>query len=332
MPETLLTPSSIKIFGRIMCSLQYSDNTTDSRIGGDNFLQNQLSSGQFYSIVPATAGTIGPNQVVTLASLGLIVPGMLVTGAYPYAPGAGVAPAQAFWPGTYVVSVTPETPAVPAFPGNPAIPPTKTTPAYPAAPGTAAVAPQPASFTVSAAPLAGPGTQVALTLWSPPVNLARIYGFTFEGAFYGLPKPSIFIVHGSGTRVGSWGYPSTLDQSGVAAREWDFSGPTNYNANGLGTPPIPPQGPNDLWYWEYEKGDFSIRFDTEAGPFEQILLVAMLRAGADMADRATPRSGASLSGASLAGASLSGASLSGASLSGASLSGASLSGASLRGR
>jgi len=101
-------------------------------------------------------------------------------------------------------------------------------------------------------------------------------------------------------------------------REWDFSNPDHFN--------------NPLMYWEYEKGDFSIRFDTEAGPFEQILLVAMLRAGADMADRATPRSGASLSGASLAGASLSGASLSGASLSGASLSGASLSGASLRGR
>ena len=112
-----------------------------------------------------------------------------------------------------------------------------------------------------------------------------------------------------------------MEQSGVAAREWDFSGPTAYNpfANAPPYPPVP--NPLDLFYWEYEKGDFSIRFDTEAGPFEQILLVAMLRAGADMADRATPRSGASLSGASLAGASLSGASLSGASLSGASSAG-----------
>ena len=38
-------------------------------------------------------------------------------------------------------------------------------------------------------------------------------------------------------------------------------------------------------YWEYEKGDFSLRLDTEAGPFEQILLAAALRAGADVADR-----------------------------------------------
>jgi hypothetical protein len=98
-----------------------------------------------------------------------------------------------------------------------------------------------------------------------------------------------------------------LDQSGVIAREWEFA------------------GDKALTYWEYEKGDFSIRLDMEAGPFEQILLMAALRAGADMADRATGiRSGASLAGASLSGASLSGASLSGASLSGASLSGASL--------
>jgi hypothetical protein len=106
---------------------------------------------------------------------------------------------------------------------------------------------------------------------------------------------------------------TTLEVSGVMAREWEFSAPQN------------PAGNQDLRYWEYEKGDFSIRLDSEAGQLEQILLAATLRAGADMADRATGiRSGASLAGASLAGASLSGASLSGASLSGASLSGASL--------
>jgi uncharacterized protein YjbI with pentapeptide repeats len=122
----------------------------------------------------------------------------------------------------------------------------------------------------------------------------------------------MFLVHGPGqpvtqTPIGR----STTDVSGVVAREWEFSA-------------LDPVNPNkDLRYWEYEKGDFSIRLDSEAGQFEQILLAAVLRAGADMADR----SGASLgvrSGASLAGASLAGASLSGASVSGASLSGASL--------
>jgi uncharacterized protein YjbI with pentapeptide repeats len=147
-------------------------------------------------------------------------------------------------------------------------------------------------------------------------RLARIYSFSYEGAYYPLPRPSIFLVHGEGKAVGNWTQPSTVDQSGVTGRDWDFSGPLD---------PAKP-AVSDIFYWEYEKGDFSLRLDTEAGPLEQILLVAALRAGADMADRASPsiRSGASLAGASLAGASLSGASLSGASLSGASLSGASL--------
>jgi hypothetical protein len=131
----------------------------------------------------------------------------------------------------------------------------------------------------------------------------------------------MFLVHGPGNNVDPAGNPGTrtnIDQSGVAAREWEFAAASAAGAGG------------DLKYWEYEKGDFSIRFDTEAGPFEQILLVAALRAGADMADRATPTSGAGLSGAGLG--VRSGAGLSGAGVSGAGLSGAGLSGAGLRGR
>jgi len=128
-----------------------------------------------------------------------------------------------------------------------------------------------------------------ITATSPDQSptLARIYGFTYEGVYYPLPKPSMFLVHGSGDAVGNWANPSTLEQSGVMGREWDFSG---FNL------------PNDVAYWEYEKGDFSIRFDTEAGPFEQILLAAALRAGADRADR----SGMQLSGMQLSGMQLSG--------------------------
>jgi hypothetical protein len=135
-------------------------------------------------------------------------------------------------------------------------------------------------------------------------GFARIYAFSFEGAVYALPKPTIFLVHGAGIKVDG-SNRTNMDVSGVAAREWEFAA----------------SGPNDFVYWEYEKGEFSLRIETEAGPFEQILLAAFLRAGADMADR----SGASLSGASLgvrSGASVAGASLSGASLSGASLAGA----------
>ena len=129
--------------------------------------------------------------------------------------------------------------------------------------------------------------------------LARIYGFTFEGTYYPLPKPAIFVVHGDGQPLGNWDDPSsTVDQAGVASRDWEFS-----KAADLKAP--------DLRYWEYEKGDFSLRLDTEAGPLEDILLAAALRASADMTDPngLGGRSGAHLAGAHLAGAHLSGAHL-----------------------
>jgi hypothetical protein len=287
MAENLLTPSSIKLYGRVVNDLnfRYDSNTVVS--GANNFLQSQLG----VAPVPITIITQATNNVanVTTSLIGL-VPGMIVT-----------APAGVFAANTnpVIISIGPGPPA--QITVNPA--PILTVPA-PGASVTAAL----------------PGTQKP--------NFARIYAFSFEGAIYTLPRPSMFLVHGAGagvdiTAIAGQAGPNPMstgrtntDVSGVVAREWEFAAPGG-GAN------------SDLRYWEYEKGDFSIRLDSEAGQFEQILLAAALRAGADMADR----SGASLgvrSGASLAGASLAGASVSGASLSGASLSGASLSGASLR--
>jgi hypothetical protein len=322
MAETLLTPSSIKLYGRIISSLQYSDDTTlvggaATTIGNNNFLQHQLAFNAAATPINTTGATQANSREVILATdLGNITPGMVVTGIVPA--GGGVSATQAFAPGTHIVSVTRQTEgkaAIPAFPGNPAIPATATTPAYPAAPATPlipAIPATPASFTLSSDPLGAPANNILMVAWLLGVNFARIYAFSFEGAIYALPRPTLFLVHGAGSTIDAedWkGGRSSLDQSGVVAREWEFSGDKH------------------LSYWEYEKGDFSLRLDTEAGPFDQILLAAALRAGADMADRATGiRSGASVSGASLSGASLSGASLSGASLSGASLSGASLRG------
>ncbi len=127
----------------------------------------------------------------------------------------------------------------------------------------------------------------------------------FEGTVYSLPRPSIFVVHGPGRPIDfTNGITSSMQSAGVAAREWEFS------------------SGSDLVYWEYEKGDFSLRLDTEAGPLEQILLAAAIR-GADMADRSGAnlgvRSGANLSGANVSGANVSGANVSGANLSGANL-------------
>jgi hypothetical protein len=167
-----------------------------------------------------------------------------------------------------------------------------------------------------------------------PPNLARIYAFSFEGAFYEIPKPPIFVVHGEGTPVGSWDVPSTLDQTGVAGRDWDFSG--NNSAQGPAARVAGAREPRaaaaapttDIRYWEYEKGDFSLRLDVDAGPFEQILLQMALRGSGGVSGAGV--SGAGVSGAGVSGAGVSGAGVSGAGVSGAGVSGAGVSGAGVR--
>jgi hypothetical protein len=97
-------------------------------------------------------------------------------------------------------------------------------------------------------------------------TLARIYAFSHEGHMYDLPKPAIFVVHGTGTVI-KLPNRSDVDTSGVVRKEWEFS--------------AIPAG-SDLFYWEYEKGDFSLRLDIESGPFEQILLAPILRGGSPL--------------------------------------------------
>lgn len=245
MPETLLTPSSIKLFGRLVSSLQFTNDTQG--FGNNNFLQEQMVT-RTVNIV----GDVAAESVSAVPNTTGLVPGMYVAG--------GPIPA-----GAYI------------------LPPISAT-----------------SFSISQSALvAGAGVNITATL---PANFARIYAFSFEGAINTLPKPSMFLVHGAGQTIditgrgkgyGAAGFVgrTTLDESGVIAREWEFSAADS--ANNL-----------DLRYWEYEKGDFSMRLDTDAGPFEQILLAAALRAGADMADRS--RSGMQLSGMQLSGMQLSG--------------------------
>ena len=85
-----------------------------------------------------------------------------------------------------------------------------------------------------------------------PPNLARIYGYSYEGSYLDLPVPALFVVHGPGGEIkeGSHGAP-TIDSSGAAAHDWEFS--------------------TGLRYWEYDKGDFSMRLDIQTGTFEQLL-------------------------------------------------------------
>jgi hypothetical protein len=101
-------------------------------------------------------------------------------------------------------------------------------------------------------------------------QFARIYGFSYEGAYYALACPALFVVHGPGTpapppvpgnappnQFVARG-PSDTDRSGEARNDAEFS--------------------SDIMYWEYDKGDFSLRLDVTAGTFEDILLESEIEA------------------------------------------------------
>ncbi len=103
-------------------------------------------------------------------------------------------------------------------------------------------------------------------------GFARIYGFSFEGYYYDLAKPAIFLVHGPGDdpdpRLQAGAAPpfANPDRASTAPHDVDFTGTANQDYSFA----------SDLRVWPYDKGDFSIRLDTETGPFEQILLEAEL--------------------------------------------------------
>lgn len=94
----------------------------------------------------------------------------------------------------------------------------------------------------------------------PDATLARIYAFSFEGNFYELARPTIFLVHGRGrdpeyppaqdpraTRA-----PSISEQTGLASQIGSFA--------------------RDMRVWAYDKDDFTIRMDMLTGTFDEMLL------------------------------------------------------------
>ena len=135
------------------------------------------------------------------------------------------------------------------------------------------------------APVAGGGP--------PNPAFARIYGFSFEGHYYDLPRPVIMLVTGPGVALGA--PPPTIRETDEAARLWEFSG--------------------NLVQWNYDKQDMSIRLDLASGTLEDLILARVLaeRAGAY---------GAAVAGAGAHGAAVSGAGAYGAAVSGAAVSGA----------
>lgn len=102
-------------------------------------------------------------------------------------------------------------------------------------------------------------------------RLARIYGFSFEGAFQELPSPAIFLVHGEGVNATRWMSPK--DDGEVidnAPGRLASRAPNEPDLSGVGAAHF--QIADDIRVWPYDKGDFSIRMDVMTGQLEQILL------------------------------------------------------------
>jgi hypothetical protein len=129
---------------------------------------------------------------------------------------------------------------------------------------------------------------------------ARIYGFSFEGHYYDLPRPVIILVDGPGNPV-ALPDPS-IGQTDEAAHVWDFS--------------------SQLFEWNYDKMQMTIRLDLDSGPLQDIVLARALGERASASGSGAYGSGAYGSGAYGSGAYGSGAYGSGAYGSGAYGSGA----------
>ncbi|WP_282119445.1 hypothetical protein [Ruegeria atlantica] len=134
-------------------------------------------------------------------------------------------------------------------------------------------------------------------------RFAKIYGFAFEGTYYEMPEPVIFLVHGKGELVADPDKPADdvsrapQDPSigGVAAADYQVA--------------------DGIRVWRYDKSDQTMRMDVMTGQFEQVLLDIYF--GFD----SPAISGAKVSGAKVSGAKVSGAKVSGAKVSGAKVRG-----------
>jgi len=136
-------------------------------------------------------------------------------------------------------------------------------------------------------PKTGKNNFLRRQLGADDAALARIYAFSFEGAFIELSRPAIFVVHGSGAD------PDDPPPNAIAYDRLSRS-PGSSARTGLGSQ-IGALA-KDMRVWVYDKGDLSMRLDAETGTFEQILLSAEVSADPrGMASGGMSRSGGALS-------------------------------------
>lgn len=142
-------------------------------------------------------------------------------------------------------------------------------------------------------------------LEDPNSRLARIYGFTFEGYYYDLARPAIFLVHGDGAQAEDIPLPAPREARAPAKTDLSGAGAQGYSF------------PEDMRVWSYDKGDFSMRLEVETGTFEEILLAAEVVSNS----QGTSYSGANVRGANVRGANVRGANVRGANVRGANVRG-----------
>ncbi|MEQ1942397.1 hypothetical protein ABMA32_08245 [Mesorhizobium sp. VNQ89] len=113
-------------------------------------------------------------------------------------------------------------------------------------------------------------SQLESQLTSNFSRFARIYAFSYEGYFYELPRPILFLVHGKGL-------PASEAKIGGNGRPRPARAPGEPSLTGLGAADF--QFADELMVWSYDKADYTIRMDVETGMFEDVLLAAMLGGG-----------------------------------------------------
>lgn len=158
-------------------------------------------------------------------------------------------------------------------------------------------------------------------------KLARIYAFSYEGAFYELPAPTIFVVHGDGDSPTSWKDPGgglgppDRDQNapgGLASRT-----PNNPDLSGVAAADF--QLADDILVWPYDKADYSVRMDVMTGQLEQILLDIYFEVEAPMV------AGGRVAGGRVAGGRVAGGRVAGGRVSGGRVAGGRVSGGRVSG-
>ena len=95
-------------------------------------------------------------------------------------------------------------------------------------------------------------------------GLARIYGFSFEGQYYKLSKPFVFVVFGPGrSRIEN--RPASVANWGTEDKEFQFA--------------------DDIRVWEMDKEDVTLRLDVTSGFLSDILIDPAFNGSPDMSAR-----------------------------------------------